>query len=229
MIGRTLRGDATYRLLGRAIGLYLGFALRTTRWRFDVPAESWPFLSGAEGRTVILAFWHEFLPLAPALWMRARIVNPALRVSVLISRHRDGRMITDIIGRWGMGAVAGSSAKKSGGRDKGGMAAVRVLLDTLRDGSLVAITPDGPRGPRRALQPGTARLATLSGVPVIACAGITSAHRRLGSWDRMVLPLPFGRGVIRCSAPIELGLAGRNDADAILADAMRQVVQGIGA
>lgn len=229
MIRRVLRSDALHRLLGRAIGLYLGFALRTTRWRFEVPPESWPFLSGQDGRTVIIAFWHEFLPLTPALWMRAHSINPALRVSVLISRHRDGRMITDIIGRWGIGAVAGSSANKSGGRDKGGAAAVRVLLDTLRDGSLVAITPDGPRGPRRTLQPGTARLAALSGVPVIACAGRTSAHKRLGSWDRMVLPLPFGRGTIRCSGPIDLARTDRSEADAILADAMEQLVQGTGA
>jgi lysophospholipid acyltransferase (LPLAT)-like uncharacterized protein len=130
-------------------------------------------------------------------------------MTVLISRHRDGQMITDIVRRWGVQTVAGSSERSGNGgarpsRGKGGAAALRGLLGLLRDGSLVAITPDGPRGPRRDAQPGVARLAALSGVPVIAAAAFCRPSRRLGSWDRMILPVPFGRGRIVCMAPISV-------------------------
>ena len=193
-------------LVGRLIGIYLRFSLRTTRWTVDAPEASWPLMLGVDGQTAIVAFWHEFLPLVPALWWHARAANPSLTMTVLISRHRDGRMITEIVGRWGVRTVAGSSSRREAGarRDKGGTAALRGLLSLLRAGSLIAITPDGPRGPRRVLQPGVARLAALSGTPVIAAAASCRPVRRLGSWDRMILPLPFGRGRIICSAPIHV-------------------------
>lgn len=210
MLRRLSRATTFRRLAGRLVGLYLRLALGTTRWTIEAPEESWPFMLGQDGRTAIVAFWHEHLPLVPALWWHAHRASPALAMTVLISRHRDGQMITDIVRRWGVQAVAGSSERRRTtgdgrdreGRDKGGAAAMRGLLGLLRAGSLIAITPDGPRGPRHVVQPGVARLAALSGTPVIAAAACCRPSRRLGSWDRMVLPLPFGRGRIVCSAPL---------------------------
>nr|WP_321984100.1 glycosyltransferase N-terminal domain-containing protein [uncultured Lichenicoccus sp.] len=183
------------------IGLYLDIALRTMRWRLQADAETWATLTGREGRTAVVVFWHEYLPLVTALWLLARRDNPALSLNVMISRHRDGRLIADVIRRWGINAVAGSSAR-DGKPEKGGAAALRHLLELLRDGRVVTITPDGPRGPRRVMQPGSARLAALAGVPVVPIAVFCRPSRRLRSWDRMMLPLPFGRGSIRCGAPI---------------------------
>ncbi len=219
------------RLLGRLIGMYLRFALVSTRWTVDVPAASWPLMLGINGQTAIVAFWHEFLPLAPALWWHVHAASPSLTVTVLISRHRDGRMITEIVRRWGLQTVAGSSSRTraGGSRDKGGTAALRSLLSLLRTGSLIAITPDGPRGPRRVLQPGVARLAALSGSPVIAAAASCRPSRRLGSWDRMVLPLPFGRGRIVCSAPIAVAPHAWRDALPVIASVLDQVAHKAGA
>ena len=72
----------------------------------------------------------------------------------------------------------------------------------------VAITPDGPRGPRRVAASGVAQIAALSGVSVLPCSAQTSRRRILRSWDRMVLPLPFGRGVLVCEAPIRVPRQG---------------------
>lgn len=212
MLKRLARSGTARAAAARLIGLYLQLALGTTRWSVEAPEEAWPWLLAADGRAAIVAFWHEFLPLTPALWWFAHRRAPSLRMTVLISRHRDGRMITDIVRRWGVQVVAGSSDRAKPGqpasRDKGGAAAMRSLVDLLRNGSLVAITPDGPRGPRRVLQPGVARLAALSGVPIIAAAASCRPSRRLGSWDRMILPLPFGRGRIVCSAPLPVSRRG---------------------
>ncbi len=225
MLKRVQHNPWVRRRVSRLIGMYLHFALRSTRWAIDAPASSWPLMLGVDGQTAIIAFWHEFLPLVPALWWHAHAVNPSLTMTVLISRHRDGRMITEIVQRWDVRTVAGSSGRAGSGasRDKGGTAALRSLVSLLRNGSLVAITPDGPRGPRRMLQPGVARLAALSGIPVIAAAASCSPARRLGSWDRMVLPLPFGRGRIVCSAPIPVAPHGWRDALPVIASVLDQV------
>jgi len=77
----------------------------------------------------------------------------------------------------------------------------------------VLITPDGPRGPRRQAAPGVAQLAALSGAALVPVGAASTRHRRLPSWDRMMLPLPFGRGVLVCGPPIRVA---RGEADAAL-------------
>ena len=231
---RLIRSRFVRMLSARLIGLYLVFALRTTRWTIEAPDEAWPHMLAVDGRSAIVAFWHEFLPLVPALWWHAHRANPLLRMTVLISRHRDGRTMTDIVRKWDVQVIAGSSDRPKPGhtgpsRDKGGATAMRSLLELLRSGSLVAITPDGPRGPRRIVQPGVARLAALSGVPVVPAAAFCRPSRRLGSWDRMVLPLPFGRGRIVCGAPIPVPRHGWEAASVTIAaslDAVAARAQG---
>ncbi len=186
------------------IGLYLDLALRSGSWRIEADAATWNLLTGRTGATAIVVFWHEYLPAVPILWWRARRENPALSLHALISRHRDGRMIARVMRRWRIGSVEGSSARP-GKIDKGGATALRSLVRLLRERRVVALTPDGPRGPRRVMQPGAAQLAALSGVPVVPIAIRVRPERRLRSWDRMLLPLPFSRGAILCGAPIGVG------------------------
>src|SRR6185437_3247705 len=83
-----------------------------------------------------------------------------------------------------------------------GCPGLRTLLRLLAQGDIVGITPDGPRGPRRSLAPGVAQVAALSGAPIIPCAGCTSRRVVVGTWDRLSVPLPFGRGVVVCGPAI---------------------------
>ncbi len=176
------------------IWLYLAFALRTTRWRL-VGAEHIP------RQACIAAFWHERLPLMPMLWIMTRRFDTPRSVHVLVSRHRDGRFIGDVVKRFSIGVVYGSTSK-------GGAAGLRRLLDLLGGCGHVVITPDGPRGPRRLAAAGVAQLAGLAAVPVLPCSAQVSWRITLRSWDRMVVPLPFGRGAIVCRAPIEVARDG---------------------
>jgi len=207
MLKLLLRHPALLGLLAALLGRYLAWALRTTRWTLDGAEHVAPYLAG---QPVIAAFWHERLPLLPALWRLAREQSRP-RMHVLVSRHRDGRFIAALIGRFGVATVHGSTARN--GQDRGGAAGLRHLLERLAEGQQVAITPDGPRGPRRTASPGVAQLAALSGVAVLPCAAQTSRRLVLRSWDRMVLPLPFGRGVLVCLQPI--GVARENAAAAL--------------
>ncbi|MBM9402889.1 lysophospholipid acyltransferase family protein, partial [Gluconacetobacter azotocaptans] len=199
MLKRLLAGGRGRALAIGMLRSYLVLALRTTRWTFDIHPDALPVLTPRDGRSALIAFWHETLVLTPALWWWAARRDPALRMHVLVSRNRDGRMIADIVAPWGVDVIAGSTERT--GRNKGGAAALRGLLGQLGDGSLVAVTPDGPRGPRRHAQPGVAGLAVLSGAPVVP-VGAWCRSWRLGTWDRMLIPLPFGRGRVVCGAPV---------------------------
>lgn len=186
--------------LAALVGRYLAFALRTTRWTLEGEANFAPHAAGAPA---VAAFWHECLPLMPALWMRARAAggqHGATRIHVLVSRHNDGRLVGEVMRHFGVAVVYGSSARA--GQDKGGATGVRQLLDVLATGSHVGLTPDGPRGPARQAAPGVAQLAGLSGVPVLPCAARITRRIVLNSWDRLILPLPWGRGVLVCLPPI---------------------------
>ncbi len=191
---RLLRGAAVQTALARLLGLYLGFALRSTRWTLEGEAHLAPFLAGGP---LIVACWHERLALMPALWLRARR-RPEVhgrQIFLLVSRHRDGQLIGTILRGFGLGVVLGSTTR-------GGAAGLKGSLDRLGQGAIVGIAPDGPQGPPRTPAPGVAALAALSGAPVLPCAAQTRRRWTLSSWDRMALPLPFGRGTLVCGAPI---------------------------
>lgn len=205
MLKRLLRARAVQAALAGLAGLYLRLALATTRWTLVGEQNLAPCL---DGFPLVVAFWHERLPLMPALWLHARRLAAARGVAmpapcVLVSRNADGRLIGRVVGRFGLGVAHGSTAR--GGVDKGGAAGLRALRDALAAGRIAVVTPDGPRGPRRVAAAGVAQLAALAGVAVLPCAGQTRRRLVLGSWDRMVLPLPWGRGVLVCGPAVTVG------------------------
>ncbi len=176
--------------LARLLGLYLLLVFRTTRWR----VEGWENVPPR----FLAAFWHEMLPLMPLLAERARARGVAGRVHVLVSRHRDGRFIAAGVRRFGVETVHASSSQ-------GGATGALALLRLVRAGGVIAITPDGPRGPRRVAAPGVAQLSAMARVPVLPVAGHARWAVTLGSWDRMRLPLPFGRGALVIGRPLPPG------------------------
>jgi hypothetical protein len=185
-----LRTRHVQTMLASLIGAYLAVALRTTRWTLLGQEHLAPHAAGAPA---VFAFWHEFLPLLPAfvLVSRSRPGYRATPMHTLVSRHRDGRLIGSVVKRFGFEPILGSSSR-------GGAAGLRNLLAVLAKGEIVGITPDGPRGPRRQAAAGVAQLAALAGVPVLPCAAATRWRIQLDTWDRMPIPLPFGRGVLVC-------------------------------
>ena len=200
-----LKSQAAHRLAATMLGLYLDFALRSIRWTIEGAAHLEPFTRDVP---VVAAFWHQRLPLMPALWTRVRQANGARAGSVLVSRHRDGRFIGDILARFGVSVVHGSSAKPGKQQGKGGAAGLRQLQAALALGGAVVITPDGPRGPPGVAAPGVAYLAAATGAPVLPAAAQCRPRLTLKSWDRMILPVPFGRGVLVCLPAIAVGRDG---------------------
>ncbi len=143
----------------------------------------------APKRPFILAFWHGRLLMAPCAWPRDRTIK------MLISTHRDGELIARTVAHFGIETVRGS-------KSKGGSAALRTMMKALEAGDDVGITPDGPRGPRMRAQPGAIALASLSGAPIVPLTFSTSRRHVISSWDRFLVALPFGRGVLLWGEPL---------------------------
>ena len=131
---------------------------------------------------------HDALPICRAnAWLRS--TRGARRVAVLASRSRDGEIVSRYVARFGLPTIRGSSSR-------GGAGALRQLVATVRAGEDVAVVPDGPRGPRRQLQPGVVTLAALTGAPIVPLAFAARPARRLASWDEQLVPWPFARSVL---------------------------------
>jgi lysophospholipid acyltransferase (LPLAT)-like uncharacterized protein len=207
-----LRSRPIQYLLPRLLGRYLWLIMRTNRWTLD-GAEN--FAPHGAGAPAVFSFWHECLPLMPALAMLARrsaTYHPA-PIHTLVSHHRDGQFIGAVVRQFGIEPVLGSSSR-------GGANGLRRLIALLRQGAMIGLTPDGPRGPRRHAAQGVAQLAAAAGVPILPCAARTSRRVVLNTWDRMPFPLPFGRGVVVCGPVINVPRDGWREALPVIAAAM---------
>lgn len=131
----------------------------------------------------VVVFWHNRLMMMPWMYRRLGVTLP---LTVLMSRSKDGQIVTGIAARFGVGAVRGSSSR-------GAAVAVRGLVALLRGGGAVGITPDGPRGPRYEIKPGMAHLARAAGVPVLPVTLHYAWKWQAKSWDRLQIPMPFSR------------------------------------
>jgi hypothetical protein len=163
--------------------------LLAATWRIEVRGRAHdPFAPGA-ARPVLAALWHEAALCAAGLY-RDRGVH------VAVSRSRDGEHIAAVLARLGFGdSPRGSSSR-------GGSEALRAALRDLREGGIVAVLVDGPRGPAHIAKAGIVAAARLARVPILPVRVDAQPCLRFASWDRMRLPLPFARMVIEYSEPL---------------------------
>jgi lysophospholipid acyltransferase (LPLAT)-like uncharacterized protein len=140
-----------------------------------------------EDKHFILAFWHGRQLMIPLAY-RGRGIH------ILISRHRDGELISQVMSRFGYHSVRGSSTR-------GGTSALRQLIKLGRSGVDIAITPDGPKGPRYVVQPGAIQIAKATGLPILpltfSCSKKNSSKAGIGSWSPIPLDVGSSSGATR--------------------------------
>lgn len=211
MLKTVLGNPVAQFLIGRAIGLYMLLVGSTTRWRRVNREAVEPYWRG-DGR-LVACIWHGRFIQLHKLWA----FGPGFtKGKVLISRSREGAIVAHASRTVGADVIRGSSAK--GARQKGGFEAGRELVRHIEAGGTIGMTPDGPRGPRMRARLGPVQVAKIAQAPLLCLAWSTRWRIVFESWDRFILPLPFGRGALVWGDPIA---PPPPDADAAAMEACR--------
>jgi lysophospholipid acyltransferase (LPLAT)-like uncharacterized protein len=178
------------RSLARLAPPLLRVLLRVLRWTLRVEYVGAEGLHArwAGGEQAIISFWHNRLLMLP-------VVANGTPICIMVSRHRDGEIATNLLGAWGVSTVRGSASR-------GAVSGFLRLVDAYRHGQSLAVLPDGPRGPRYVAKPGVVHLAKAVGGPIYPMAYAATRAMHLRSWDRLIVPLPFARVLVEIGEPL---------------------------
>lgn len=163
-------------------------------------------------KPIAFVLWHNRLFLVAEVHRRYR---DGRRVYGLVSASKDGAWLDAFFHAVGIHTVRGSSSK-------GGREAVQGLIDVVRDGHDIGITPDGPRGPRYACKAGAVVVARRVQAHVLVLGGGFEQSVQLRSWDRFHIPRPFSRVRIYALTVDASELQGRDEAVQYLEGRLRQ-------
>ena len=162
---------------------------KSIRWTYIVENEKSNIFDNDQ--EYIFCCWHNRLFLGPHLLPRNRIIN------ALQSSHSDGMVTSIAFKHLGMNVILGSSKK-------GGMQAFRKMVKCIQLGESVAITPDGPKGPKEKVKEGIVKLAQMTDTPIIPLVWATNKFKLVNSWDSFVIPYPFSKGIYSFGKPIKV-------------------------
>jgi lysophospholipid acyltransferase (LPLAT)-like uncharacterized protein len=150
-----------------------------------------PFLDLlSTGQPFVLVFWHGSMTYP---WWRMRRRNAA----ALVSHSKDGQILANLLSTWGYHVLRGSSSR-------GSKEAMQTMRGAVRDGHVLCVTPDGPRGPYHEMKMGAVRIAQTMHVPLVMVSVGYRRFRRLKSWDRFEIPFPFTRARVVYSDPMTI-------------------------
>ncbi len=185
-------------------------------WLLRLLAATWRVRRLGADRTVdsdrelVYGVWHESIPAGVAL-------NRDRSLTVLISSHHDGEVITRIVRSFGFRPARGSSSR-------GGSRALREMLRAAGESRGLVVTPDGPRGPAHQIAPGLLYLAGVTGRPVVATGFAATRAWRARSWDRMIIPKPFAKVVLCFGDDLGVPREALRD-DVLLEQSLQQLQQ----
>jgi lysophospholipid acyltransferase (LPLAT)-like uncharacterized protein len=168
--------------------------------------------NGTQNGPVIFCLWHNRL--ASSMMVHRRYPR---KLAALVSASKDGALLAAVLGKFGVAQVRGSSSRR-------GPQALLELATRGQMGYDLAVTPDGPKGPRYIVQAGVISLAQITGFPIIAVTCNTYRKISLKSWDGFQLPLPFSRCELFLNKPLfvpkEADAARREDLRVELEDSL---------
>lgn len=168
------------RLFGRLLASVIGGLGRCCRISID---DRCGMLDAPPDEPLLWAFWHNRILIVPTVW---RKYLPKRSGAVLTSASKDGAILAETLRCFGAASVRGSSSRR-------GAAASREMIEWVDAGYDLAITPDGPRGPRYRLAPGIVKLASKTGARILPVRVDYENAWRLKSWDQFRIPKPFSK------------------------------------
>ncbi|MBM3822150.1 MAG: DUF374 domain-containing protein [Verrucomicrobia bacterium] len=167
----------------------------TLRVRIDDPSG---ILDRHGGETLIFCVWHNRLALCMELYRRLFIPRRRGRqLAAMVSASKDGAMMARLLEWFGVVSARGSSSRR-------GPQAMLELKSSAEAGLDLALTPDGPRGPRYRAQTGAVALGQITGLPILPVSYELGWKICLRSWDRFQIPLPFSNCTIRVEEPVRV-------------------------
>jgi lysophospholipid acyltransferase (LPLAT)-like uncharacterized protein len=162
----------------------------------------------------LVAFWHGEIMMNPFLYKK---FMSDLSFSLMISEHFDGELIARTASFFGFDFVRGSSSK-------GAIKALRESLRLIDSGRGIAITPDGPRGPRHSVADGIVAIAQMKNLPIVVYRYKASRYWEMKSWDRFIIPKPFSRLDFYASEPFHVTGLTREEAKAKIKERLQSYV-----
>lgn len=184
---RILKSSLAVSIIAKLVSLYIRLVKNTTKWQInglDNVNALWD-----KHKSVIIVMWHARTSLIVTFW------NKKHPLCALISQHKDGQLMGKIVKNFGLDLIEGSSTSNS-------RAAAIQLLKALQNNKSICFTPDGPVGPAMEMTLSPLIFAQKSGKPVIGMVySVKKATIFRKSWDDMMLPYPFSKGVLNCTQP----------------------------
>ena len=163
-----------------------------------------------DDEALIFVTWHDDLICQPLNYFHNR---PNGVIKTLISQSKDGEILSKIYNLFGGEIIRGSSSK----------GATKALISTIREikaGSDIALTPDGPRGPRHTVADGVIAIAQKSGARIVVLNSKASKYWQFKSWDKFILPKPFGKIDFYMSEPFNINDLEFEEARSFIKDKM---------
>ncbi len=145
-----------------------------------------------EGKNMIFCSWHSRLVVLPYYYYN---LYKFTNLTMMVSQSKDGEIMKRILNKYNIETIRGSTTR-------GGSSAVKTMVRIARSGRDTAVSLDGSKGPRYKVQPGALLLAQLTGLPLVPLTFDTTKKKVLNTWDKMIIPLPFGHIHAKFADPI---------------------------
>ena len=155
------------------------------------------------GKPIMVCVWHGRL-LFPSWYIRLKTTN----LHAIAGRHTDAEIMAQILKKWGYGLIRGSTRK-------GGRAVVQKMAEVFNNAGIVSVTNDGPKGPPKIAKAGSTGLAIKYDVNMITITGSATKYWQMKSWDKFMLPKPFGRIDILVAPPLQIDIPPANNEEEI--------------
>jgi lysophospholipid acyltransferase (LPLAT)-like uncharacterized protein len=165
-----------------------------------------------EDEAFIFVAWHGDLVFQPFSYFKLR---PNGKVKTIISQSKDGEIISKVYSFFGAGSIRGSSSK-------GGTKALISTIKEIKLGCDIALSPDGPRGPRFSIADGVIAIAQKSGARIIVLNSKPTKYWQFNSWDKFILPKPFGKVEFFMSEPFDINELSFEEARVLIKNKMMQ-------
>jgi lysophospholipid acyltransferase (LPLAT)-like uncharacterized protein len=167
--------------------VFLSFKILTATWTVTIIGQEKVDKIWADGKRVCYAAWHgRFLPVI--------YTHRKQNVSLMISWHRDGELLARVVHKLGFTTVRGSTSV-------GGPRALVGMVKAAKEVDL-GLTPDGPKGPNRIVQPGVTYISQRAEIPIVPLGISANSFWRFKSWDGFTIPKPFSKVLMLLGEPM---------------------------